>query len=106
MATGIVEMRTYTLHPGKVPLYLEHYEKEGLEVQRRILGNLVGYYSSEIGTVNQIVHMWGYADLAERQRRRAELAAAPTWKAYLPKILPLIQLMENKILIPTAFSPR
>ena len=41
----IVEMREYTLHAGKVPEYLQLYEREGLEIQREILGHLVGYYS-------------------------------------------------------------
>ena len=40
----IVEQRTYTLYPGQHLKYLEAYEKEGLEIQRPILGNLVGYF--------------------------------------------------------------
>ena len=35
----IVEQRTYTLHPGQHLKYLDTYEKEGLEIQRPILGN-------------------------------------------------------------------
>ena len=45
----IVEMREYTLHPGKVPEYLRLYEDEGLEIQREILGRMLGYYSTEVG---------------------------------------------------------
>lgn len=101
----IVEMRTYTLTPGKVGDFLRTYENEGLSIQKRILGNLIGYFTTEIGNVNQIVHMWGYESLDERARRRAQLVADEGWKAYLAKNLPLIQNMETKILLPTSFSP-
>ena len=60
----IVEMREYTLHAGEVPVYLELYEREGLAVQREILGHLVGYYATEIGdALNQVVHLWAYEEL-------------------------------------------
>lgn len=100
-----VEMRTYTLQAGRVADFLRTYETEGLEIQKRILGNLIGYFTTEIGNVNQIVHVWGYESLDDRARRRAELAADAGWKAYLPKNRPLILNMETKILVPTSFSP-
>jgi hypothetical protein len=101
-----VELRTYTFHPGKLPEFLRVYEAEGLEVQKRILGHMVGYYTTDIGMLNQVVHLWAYADLKDRQDRRAQLAADKTWQGYLAKILPLIQTMESKILVPTPFSPK
>ncbi len=101
----IVEQRTYTLHIGAVPKYLAAYEAEGLAVQREILGRMVGYFSSDIGALHQIVHMWAYKDYAERSDRRAKLAADPRWQAYVPKIRPFQISQENKILIPASFSP-
>jgi len=99
----IVEMRTYTLHPGKVGPYLKLYEAEGLETQKRILGHLVGYYSTEIGDVNQIVHLWAYDSFEERLKRRAALFADPTWLAYVPKIVGFLIKQESKILTPAPF---
>ncbi len=101
----IVEQRTYTLHPGTVPTYLKAYEKEGLAIQRPILGHMVGYFHTDIGPLNQIVHMWAYKDLADRTRRRAELAANSAWQAYSAKVRPHLMLQETKILIPAPFSP-
>jgi NIPSNAP len=101
----IVEQRTYTLFPGKTPEYLRHYESEGLAIQTRILGRLVGWFTTEIGPLNQIIHMWAYDSFEDRARRRAQMAADPGWKAYIAKVLPLIQTQENKILNPTSFSP-
>ena len=80
-------------------------EKAGLPVQTKHLGNPVGYFTTEVGNVNEIVHMWGYADLADRTKRRAAMAADPAWQAYLQKSREYMKHMNNKILVPTAFSP-
>ncbi|MEP5153940.1 NIPSNAP family protein [Planktotalea sp.] len=101
----IVEQRTYTLQIGAAPKYLALYEAEGLAVQREILGRMVGYFSSDIGALHQIVHMWAYKDYAEREERRAILGADPRWLAYVPKVRELQIAQENKILIPASFSP-
>jgi len=101
----IVEQRTYTLQIGAAPKYLELYEAEGMPVQREILGRMVGYFSSDIGALHQIVHLWAYKDYAEREERRARLIADPRWQAYVPKIRGFQISQENKILIPARFSP-
>jgi hypothetical protein len=101
----IVEERIYTLHPGKVPEYMRLYEEEGFAIQKAILGNLVGWYFTDFGPQNQIVHMWGYDTYAERDRRRAALQNSDAWRAFLGKIRPLILRQENKTLIPAPWSP-
>lgn len=99
----LVEQRTYTTHPGKWRAYLALYEAEGLEIQKRILGRLVGYYSSDSGTLNQIVHLWAYEDMNERAERRAQLMADPAFLAYVARMMPLLQSQESRILIPAPF---
>lgn len=101
----IYEMRTYRLRTGTVPSYLRLVEEEGIAIQKEHLGRLIGYFSSEIGPLNEIVHVWAYAGLDDRDRRRNALAADPRWQTFLPKIQALIEVMENKIMKPTAFSP-
>lgn len=102
----VVEERVYVLHTWvDVNEYLAIYEKEGLSVQIPILGGLLGYFTTEIGTMNQLVHLWGYVDLDDRARRRAALAASAQWQGCLKKIRPMIMTMENRIMYPTSFSP-
>ena len=101
----IVEESCYTVKPGTVHVYYQDYQPRGLEIQTRILGNLIGYFHSEIGELNQIVHLWGYESLAERERRRALLAADPDWLAYLKQSPDIILKMESRILVPAPFSP-
>lgn len=102
----IVDHRTYTLHPGKTNEYLELYEKHGFAIQTKHLGQPVGYFASEIGPMNQIVHIWKYQNLAERDERRARMAADPGWSAYVKLVQPLILLQETKILKAAKFMPQ
>lgn len=99
----IVEQRTYTCHPGKWRDYLALFQAEGLSIQLRILGRMVGYYVSEAGALNQIVHLWAYEDLQEREAKRSQLAADPQWQSYVQKMLPLLQQQESKLLKPAPF---
>jgi hypothetical protein len=50
----IVDHRTYELQPGRRRDFLALYEKEGLPVQRKHLGNLVGFFTTEVGNVNEM----------------------------------------------------
>jgi hypothetical protein len=102
----IVEMRTYTTQPGRSRDWLDYYEKNGLAVQKRILGRLVGFFTTDLGPLNQIIHLWAYESLADREERRGALANDPAWQAYLKNYPPgLLAAQETKILVPTAFSP-
>ncbi len=97
-------MREYTLYPGKVPEYLKLYEDEGLEIQREILGRMLGYYSTEVGpSVNQIVHLWAYDSFDDRLERRKRLQAHPDWQAYVRKMRPMLTEQSNRILNPAPF---
>jgi hypothetical protein len=49
--------------------------------------------------------MWGYESFAEREHRRGRLQADERWRAFLAKIQPLIHTQQNRILVPTSFSP-
>ena len=101
----IVDEHIYTFYPGKLEEFLRLYEQEGLDIQTKILGNLIGYFTSDIGPMNQIVHLWGFADYSERDRRRRELLSNSVWRGYLPKVRALMVQQETKTLLPTSFSP-
>ncbi|MGF6530442.1 hypothetical protein P3T20_001216 [Paraburkholderia sp. GAS206C] len=49
-----VEERIYTVHPGRTKDFPKLYEEEVMEIQPRHLQKLIGYHSSEIGTLNQV----------------------------------------------------
>ena len=98
-----VEMRTYRLKPGGPAEWFATYEKHALAVQKEILGNMVGYYRTEMGPLNEVIHMWGYDSLDERLEKRAKLFEQPEWKEFIPKVRPLMETQESKLLIPAPF---
>lgn len=81
----IVDQRTYTIQIGKLRDFLALYAAEGLAVQSSHLGPPLGYYTTEVGDVNQVVHLWAYRDMADRELRRAALEADARWLAYRRK---------------------
>jgi hypothetical protein len=101
----IVEERTYTLKPGTVHVYYADYNPRGLAIQTRILGNLIGYFHTEIGELNKVVHLWGYDSLAEREKRRIALFEDQDWLDYLKDSPDIVVAMESRILVPAPFSP-
>jgi hypothetical protein len=103
----IVDHRTYTFRPGTMGAWIKKYEEEGLAIQKKHLGRFLGLYTTEIGNLHQIVFMWGYDSLADREQRRAALNADPAWTKYIGEVwaLDALQSQEIKILRPASFSP-
>ena len=102
----IVEQRTYDFRPGTLPEFFRLYDETGArELQMRKLGELMGYYVTEMGPLNQTVHLWRYVSLDDRAKRRADLMAQESWCDFLAQVTPLMLRQESRILLPTAFSP-
>jgi hypothetical protein len=103
----IVEMRTYTVKPLHTAAFLSLYEQHGLAVQKQHLGHLIGFFVSEVGTLNQVVHLWGFEGLGERERRRKDMEADPRFVAYRKALqdLDVIQHQETRLLRSVSFSP-
>ena len=98
----ILEIRTYLLRAGAMREYLDLYEAEGFPAQRQILGGFVGSFVTEIGTLNQITHLWAFRDADDRTTRRAKLAADPMWQAAVVRFIGCIVSQESKIVVPTS----
>lgn len=95
-----VEQRIYSLVPGGTAEYIRLYEELGRAVQERILGTMLGYYTREVGELNQLVYFWTFDSMDERTRRRTELAADADFKVFRGKIRHLVVKQENTILVP------
>ncbi|PLT33479.1 NIPSNAP family protein [Bacillus sp. V5-8f] len=101
----IYEMRTYTIKIGKMQEYLHALEETGLPIITKY-AKLIGFWTTEIGELNQAIHIWEYESLDIRAERRKALYNDTEWvEGFVPKLLPLLDKQESKILNPTAFSP-
>jgi hypothetical protein len=97
---SIYEIRTYRIAPGS----LAEVEKRFGEAyeSRKKYSELTAFMHTEIGPLNEIVHIWGYQDLADRARVRKEAANEPNWP---PKIQEFIKEMRSEIIVPFPFIP-
>ena len=101
----IVEQRDYHVYTGKLPELVRLYETEGIPLQNEILGSLVGAFTTDIGALSTYTTLWRYESFADREEKRALLQADERWKVFLAKVQPLMHTQQNRILMPTSFSP-
>ena len=96
----LYEMRTYDLKPRTVAeverRFAETYER------RKQFSEIAAFWHTEIGPLNQIIHVWGYEDLAERTRIRNAAIEAGAWP---PRIQEFVVAMRAEIMRPFSFSP-
>ena len=100
----IVDVRIYQIVPRKMGEYLKLFEEYGLPVQRRHLGDPLGYFVTEHGQLHQVVHLWGFDSLADLERKRAARNADPAWDDYMARTEGLVVSQENKLTRPTVWS--
>ncbi len=102
----IHELRTYTLLPGRARDYVELARTIAQPIRGDRYGTLVGYWSTEVGPLNQVVHLWAFDDVATRATVRAALAKDARWIGeYLPRSQPLLVTQENVLLVPVDWYP-
>lgn len=101
----IVEERTYHVHTGRLAELVRLYAEEGIAIQEDVLGNLIGWFTVDVGELSSVVSLWGYEGHGQREERRAALQQDERWQAFVAMIQPLIHTQWNRILVPTSFSP-
>jgi hypothetical protein len=101
----IIDHRTYTVVHGKMQDYLMRYERDALLLQIEHLGDFIGSFISEVGPLNQVVHIWRYKSMADREERRAKMARDPRWQAFTKSNAGTFVAQESKIMVLTSFSP-
>lgn len=96
----IYEVRTYDLQPHT----LTEFEKRFGEAyeKRKQYSELAAFWHTEIGPLNQIIHVWPYENLAERDRIRAAAVKDGVWP---PKTAEFIVAQRSDIMVPFPISP-
>ena len=96
----IYEVRTYTLKPGSVATFEGNFAKA--LPHREKYSKLGAFWHTDIGPLNQVIHIWPYESLDQRNEIRAEAVKDPNWP---PKVHEFIVSQESEIVIPSAFAP-
>src|SRR5471032_3404221 len=97
----IYEFRTYDIKPGSLP-EVEKRFGEAYEYRKRF-SELAAFWHTEIGPLNQIIHVWPYKDLEERTKIRA--MAIKDKKGWPPATGEFLVAQRSEIMVPAPFSP-
>ena len=97
----IVEMRTYTLQPGTTAHFEERFGA-ALPVRAKV-SPLAAFWHTEVGPLNQVIHVWPYETMDERTRLRAESTKLQGWP---PNVREFVVAQKSQIFIPAPFSPK
>jgi hypothetical protein len=101
----LVEICTITCHPGRLAAFLDLFEAAAQALEDRHCGPLTASLTAETGLLNQLMQIRCYRDGADRDARRAALAADPAWPALFDALLPFMQGQEVRLMKPTRASP-
>ena len=94
----LVDHRIYTIRPRKMPEFLDVFDRLAMPILMETLGHPIGMYVSHVGPLNQFVHLWAYADLADYERRCLSRDTHPDFPAYLAASEHLVVAQETRLI--------
>jgi hypothetical protein len=96
----IIEMRTYQLKPASIPQFEERFG-EALP-ERLKFSPLAAFWHSEVGPLNQVIHVWPYDTFEQRVEVRAAAIAGGKWP---PATREFVVEQKSELFLPAPFSP-
>lgn len=103
----LYEQRIYQLGIGKMPEMLE-LETRLFEVMEAegFAKHCVGYFVSDTGPLHQLIHLWRFADDAERRDFWKRFYASEAVMAVAVDIRQLLQSQEVRLMTGAPFGPQ
>ena len=104
---ALYELRTYTLYVGKMAEVVKLYSELGYPALHKagLDKKLVGYFQSDVGTLNQLVHLWKFDDDADRRRHWQAVYANADFMSFAVHLRPLVMTQEVKLLLAAPWGP-
>ena len=96
---AIYELRTYDVVVGKMAQVVELYKTEGWPALAKHPNRLVGYFTGDIGGLNQLIHLWKFEDDADRREFWSGVFSDAEFMAFAGKLRPLVQSQQNKLVL-------
>jgi hypothetical protein len=81
------------------------YQSQGWPALARHPGRLVGYFTGDVGALNQLVHLWKFDDDADRRAFWAGVYADADFMAFASRLRPLLSAQHNKLLMAAPWGP-
>ncbi|HJT45315.1 MAG TPA: NIPSNAP family protein [Chthoniobacterales bacterium] len=77
----VVELRQYTLHPGKRDELIDLFEREFVQSQEDVGMRIIGTFR-DLDNPDRFVWLRGFTDMASRAAQLAAFYGGPIWKAH------------------------
>jgi len=94
----IVDLRVYTIRLRRMAEFIDIFDRLAMPVQLKYLGPPLGMYTSAVGQLNQLIHLWQFDDMGAFEACHAARDKDPDWPAYLKATADLIVAQENRII--------
>jgi len=78
---AIVELRQYTLHPGKRDVLIDLFDRQFVESQEALRMKIIGQFR-DLDNPNRFVSLRGFRDMPSRVQALKDFYGGPTWKAH------------------------
>jgi hypothetical protein len=77
----VVELRQYTLHPGKRDVLIDLFDREFVEPQENLGMKIIGQFR-DLNNPNRFVWLRGFSDMPSRAQALGDFYGGPIWKAH------------------------
>lgn len=94
----LVDHRVYTIRLRKMGEFVEVFDRLAMPILLETLGAPVGFWTSQVGPLNQFVHCWAYESLADYERRCRARDTHPDFPKYLAASEHLITAQETRLI--------
>ncbi|WP_422367384.1 NIPSNAP family protein [Pelagibius sp.] len=100
-------MRTYVLYVGKLDEAVRHYQEFGWPTLEHggFDSKLVGYFISDAGGLNKVIHLWKFDDDADRRHHWRRVDQGQGFAEFAARLRPLVLTQENQLLLDAPWGP-
>jgi hypothetical protein len=77
----VVELRQYTLHPGKRDILIELFDREFVESQEALGIRVIGQFR-DLDSPDRFVWLRGFLDMNSRAKALSDFYGGPVWKTH------------------------
>ncbi|RPH55988.1 MAG: NIPSNAP family protein, partial [Acidobacteria bacterium] len=102
-STAIVELRQYTLQPGKRDVLIELFDREFLETQEAVGMTVIGQFR-DLDNPDRFVWLRGFPDMATRAAGLNAFYGGPSWSAHRAAANATMIDADNVLLLEPASS--
>jgi NIPSNAP len=103
---AIYELRTYTAVVGKMSEVVELYKTRGWPALSKHPARCIGYFTGDVGALNQLIHVWKFNDDADRRAFWAGVYADEHFMEFAKSMRPNLLAQDNKLMLNAPWGPQ